>query len=79
MNKEMQKPSDELTEELFTFLDDSTLFVQQVLEQLTLLRAAVIRRDENTLQQMLKSMAAMGTANRDTTAAAAAWRGFAVS
>jgi predicted RNase H-like nuclease (RuvC/YqgF family) len=56
MNDVSQKSFDALTEKLFDFLNDSILSVRRMLEQLTELRAAVIRRDEKTLSQMSEKM-----------------------
>jgi hypothetical protein len=56
MNQTSQKLFDELTKELFVFLEDSVLAMQSMLGKLTELRAAVIRRDEKTLQQMSDEM-----------------------
>jgi flagellar biosynthesis/type III secretory pathway chaperone len=53
MNNRTQKSFDELAEELFIFMDDNILSIGRMLEQLTQLRAAVIRRDEKSLTQML--------------------------
>jgi predicted RNase H-like nuclease (RuvC/YqgF family) len=56
MNDVSRKSFDELTETLFDFLNDGILSVRGMLEQLTELRAAVIRRDEKTLAQMSEKM-----------------------
>jgi hypothetical protein len=64
MNQASQKLVDELTEELFVFLDDSVLSMQHMLGKLTELRAAVIRRDENSLRRMFDEMPEL-TAWRD--------------
>ncbi len=56
MNNISQKSLNELSEELFNFLDDSILSIRRMLEQLTELRAAVIRRDEKTLRLMSEEM-----------------------
>ena len=66
MNQASQIIFDQLTEEqqlrfsiienLFVFLDDSISSTRQMLEKLTELRAAVIRRDEKSLQQISEQM-----------------------
>jgi hypothetical protein len=56
MSDVSRKSFDALTETLFDFLNDSILSVRWMLEQLTELRAAVIRRDEKTLAQMSEKM-----------------------
>jgi hypothetical protein len=59
MNHASQKAVNELTSELFAFLDDSVLSMQHMLGKLNELRAAVIRRDQDTLQQMSDQMPEM--------------------
>jgi hypothetical protein len=65
MNQTSQNLFDRLTEELFAFLDDSILSTRQMLEKLTELRAAVIRRDEKSLQWMAEQMPQL-TTHRDS-------------
>jgi hypothetical protein len=64
MNYASQNILNELTTELFIFLDDSVLSMQQMLDKLNELRAAVVRRDQDTLQQMSDQMPEM-TALKD--------------
>lgn len=64
MNYSSQNRFDQLVEELFIFLDDSILAARQMLEKLTELRAAVIRRDEKSLQLIAEQMPEM-TSLRD--------------
>jgi hypothetical protein len=64
MNHTSQKILNELTAELFAFLDDSAVSMQHMLDKLNELRAAVVRRDQNTLQEMFDQMSEM-TALRD--------------
>lgn len=52
MNDVSKRVVGQLTAELFAFLDDSVLSMQQMLDKLNELRAAVIRRDQNALQRM---------------------------
>jgi hypothetical protein len=59
MNKSLQNGWNELTEELFAFLDDSVVSMQDMLQKLNALRSAVIRRDQPTLEQMLDGMPEM--------------------
>jgi hypothetical protein len=59
MNYASQNILNELTIELFAFLDDSVLSMQQMLDKLNELRAAVVRRDQDTLQQMSDQMPEM--------------------
>jgi hypothetical protein len=59
MNDASKKVVGQLTAELFAFLDDSVLSTQHMLDQLNELRAAVIRRDQNMLQQMSDQMQEM--------------------
>jgi hypothetical protein len=59
MNHVSQTILNELTIELFSFLDDSVLSVRQMLDKLNELRAAVVRRDQDTLQQMSDQMPEM--------------------
>jgi hypothetical protein len=59
MNDASQRVVGQLTAELFAFLDDSILSMQRMLGKLNELREAVIRRDQNTLQQMSDQMPEM--------------------
>jgi hypothetical protein len=54
----------QLAEELMVFLDERTESVRRMLEQLNQLRAAVIRRDEQTLRQM-QDILPLAAAQRD--------------
>jgi hypothetical protein len=65
MNYASQKLVNELTAELFVFLDDCLLSMQKMLGNLNELRAAVVRRDQKTLGQMSDDMPEL-TALRDS-------------
>jgi hypothetical protein len=65
MNNASQKILTELTDQLFAFLDDSLASLQDMLGKLNELRTAVIRRDQNSLQEMSDRMPEMTTLQND--------------